>query len=64
MLIQDVALKTYRKRWTIEKGGGRGPGRSVLMVRHDDDDDDEVILIKVKTIQFSISTVYFYLTHR
>ena len=36
---QDVALKTYRKRWTIEKGGGRGSGRSVLMARHDDDDE-------------------------
>ena len=29
--IQDVALKTYRKRWTIEKGGERESGRSVLM---------------------------------
>ena len=28
--IQDVVLKT------IEKGGGRGSGRSVLAVRHDD----------------------------
>ena len=38
VLIQDVALKTYRKRWTIEKGGGRGSRRSVLIARHDDDD--------------------------
>ena len=38
--IQDVALKTYPKRWRIEKGGGRGSGISVLMVWHDDDDDD------------------------
>ena len=38
--IQDVALKTYRERWTIETGGGRGLGRSVLAARHDDDDDD------------------------
>ena len=37
--IRDVALKTYRKRCTIEKGGRRGLGRSVLMTRHDDDDD-------------------------
>ena len=37
--IQDVALKTYRKRLTIVKGGGRGSGRSVLMAqRHDDED--------------------------
>ena len=33
--IQNVALKTYRKRWAIEKGGGRGSGISVLVVRHD-----------------------------
>ena len=39
--IQDVALKTNRDWWTIEKGGGRGSGRSVLAVRHDDDDDDD-----------------------
>ena len=30
-LIQDGDLKTYRKRGTIERGGGRGSGRSVLM---------------------------------
>ena len=35
--IQDVALKTYRKQWTIEKGSGRGSGISVLVERHDDD---------------------------
>ena len=35
--IQDVALKTYGKRWMIEKGGGRGSGISMLMVRHDDE---------------------------
>ena len=38
--IQDVALKTYRKRWTIEMGGKRGSGRSVLVAWHDDDDID------------------------
>ena len=35
--MQDVALKTYRKWWMIERGGGRGSGRSVLMAQHDDD---------------------------
>ena len=39
--IPDVALKTYRKRWTIEKGDGRGSGISVLMAQHDDDNDDD-----------------------
>ena len=28
VLIQDVALKTYCVRWMIEKGGGKGSGRS------------------------------------
>ena len=37
VLIQDVALKTYWKWWTIEKGGERGSERSVLMVRQDDE---------------------------
>ena len=39
--IQDVALKSYRERWTIETGSERGSGRSVLAVRHDDDDGDD-----------------------
>ena len=38
----DVALKTCRKLWTIEKGGERGSGLSVLRVRDDDDDDDGI----------------------
>ena len=37
--IQDVALKTCRNQWTIEKGDKKGSGISVLMARHDDDDD-------------------------
>ena len=28
---RDVALKTCQKQWTIEKGGEKGPGISVLM---------------------------------
>ena len=38
--IRDVALKTYRKQWTIEKGGETGSGISVLIAGHDDHDDD------------------------
>ena len=34
--MQDVALKTYRERWTIETGGGGGSERSVLAAWHDD----------------------------
>ena len=37
--IRDVVLKTCRKQWTIGRGGERGLGISVLMVRNDDDDD-------------------------
>ena len=29
--IQDLAWKTSRERWTIETGGKRGSGRSVLV---------------------------------
>ena len=36
--IQDVALKTCRKQWTIEKGGEKGSGISVLMAQHHDDE--------------------------
>ena len=36
--IRDVALGTYRKRWTIRRGGERGSGISVLMARQDDDE--------------------------
>ena len=38
--IQDIVLKTSREGWTIETGGERVSGRSVVAVRHDDDDDD------------------------
>ena len=36
--MQNVALKTWREQWMIEKGGGSGSGRFVLMAWHDDDD--------------------------
>ena len=39
VLIQDVVQKNCLKQWTIEKGGEKGSGISVLMVWHDDDDD-------------------------
>ena len=38
VLIQGVALKTYRVRWMIETGRERGSERSVLVVQSDDDD--------------------------
>ena len=36
--IQDVALKTCQRRWTLGKSGKRGSGISVLAAQHDDDD--------------------------
>ena len=39
--IQDVALRTYRKRLTRGRRGERGSGISVLIVRQEDDDDDD-----------------------
>ena len=41
--IQGVALKTCRRRWTIERIGERGSGISVPMAQHDDDDDDSCL---------------------
>ena len=37
--IQDIELKTSQVQWTIETGGERESGKSVLVARHDDDDD-------------------------
>ena len=36
--IQDVALKTCQRRWTIGRSGERGSGISVLAAWHDDND--------------------------
>ena len=41
MRIRGVSLRTCRKRWTIGRGGERGPGISLLAARQDDDDDDD-----------------------
>ena len=46
--IQDVALKTSRERWMIERGGGKESGRSALVVRPDDHDDGTGCYTKVK----------------
>ena len=39
VLTRDVTLKTSRERWTIEMGGERWSGRSVLAARHDDGEE-------------------------
>ena len=36
VLIQDVAWKTCRKRWTIETSGERGSRKFELVAQHDD----------------------------
>ena len=54
--IQDVALKIYRERWTIEKGGRRGSGWSTLVVRHDDDHNS---VIKVVFRDSTIKSMFF-----
>ena len=36
--IQDVVLKTCRRRWTIGRSGERKSGISVFAAQHDDDD--------------------------
>ena len=38
--IWDVALRAYWKQWMMGRGGERGLGISMLIVRHDDDHDD------------------------
>ena len=48
--IQDIALKTSREQWTIESGGERGSGRSVLAVRHKEEETDSITLIKFASI--------------
>ena len=46
VLIHDIALKSYRERFTLEKGGGRGSERSTLVVRYDDDDSPDDVSIQ------------------
>ena len=50
--IQDVALKTYQRRWTIGRSGERGSGIFMLAARHDDDDDDDCYTSYEMTDQF------------
>ena len=38
--IRDVALKTFRRRWTIGRSDGRGSRIFVQAAQHDNDDDD------------------------
>ena len=40
VLIQDIAWKTCRERWTIETSGLRRPGKSAPVGRHHDYDNN------------------------
>ena len=57
-LCADVALKTCRKQWTIEKGGQRGSGISVLMAWCEDDDDDSYLIQIICTQFYDIKYSY------
>ena len=51
MSIQDVVWRTSRERWTIESGGEKGSGRSVLSAWHHDDDDKYLGILEADTIK-------------
>ena len=46
--LQDVAMNNYRGQCTIETGGERGSGRSVLVARQDDDDISECVCLSLR----------------
>ena len=65
---KDVALKTYRERWTIETDGKKGSGRSLLTARRYDDDDDsshiihfyQLLLFRLSFLIFMSHSVFFF----
>ena len=59
MLRQDIALKTYWERWTIETGNERGSGRSMLAAQYDDDDDDDIYIYIYLYIYIYINTFVY-----
>ena len=62
--IQDIAWKTTREWWSIETGGERVIGRSVLAARHDDDDDGSVQTRKELVPEFNyVHLSTFQITH-
>ena len=61
VLIQVLVLKTSRKQWTIEKGGERESGISVLTAGWDDDDDDGIIhidFLEFVAVKFHLNLVF------
>ena len=60
---RDIALRLYRKQWTIGRCGERGPEISVLIAWHDDDDDDDyrisLLVLSFYESYYFISSVIF-----
>ena len=62
-VIRDLtlrALRTFRKGWTTEKGGGRRSGIPVLMARHDDDDSCDIISENKRKKHNTMSDFYWF----
>ena len=47
VIIRDVALKTYQRRWTMGRSGERGSGISMLAAWHDDDEYVLLFLVRI-----------------
>ena len=65
MPVQDIVLETSQEQWTIETGGEKGSGRSVMAARHDDDDlfAKKLIQARLKMLSTKIvkkSYIYVY----
>ena len=58
VLIQDIALKTSQEQWTIETGGERGSGRSLLATRRDDD-DEQFLNNSCSSLLFTLCFLYY-----
>ena len=56
--ILDVAWKTCQKQWMIGRGGERGSGISMLIVRHDD--DERYPINKTNPISYIENHIYKY----
>ena len=50
VLIQDVALGTCWKLWTIGRGGEKRSGISMLMAQHDDDEELQHLLFSLNIL--------------
>ena len=56
--IQDVALKTYRKRWTTENGDGSESVRAAMVTWHDDDNNGVNVMFVIVWISVMYRHLY------